>query len=272
MKTLPAIFVAMFVHNVAADGISIDPISGIDLGNKKISNLAAPGLASDAATKGYSDNQIGSHATNSSAHHARYSDGEAVAAVLANDGSGSNLDADTLDGYDSSSFRLDYGYGGNIPIPVGSLFLNNATLGRWGVTLPANGTSSFTLNLVIPRDIYYYNTIYGSSLIVEIMVHYPGSAGACQAVIQPESTAHYLSVQFQDGYYNSGVDTVDFPPFIGANSSILHRYTLDPAPPERPLFFEIFRYGSDPADNCGDVNLAGILIRYPRQGQSNTTW
>ncbi len=47
---------------------------------------------------------ISTHASNPSAHHTRYTDAEAVAAVKAADGSGSGIDADLLDGLDSTAF------------------------------------------------------------------------------------------------------------------------------------------------------------------------
>ena len=46
---------------------------------------------------------LDSHAADPAAHHARYTDAEAVAAVKASDGSGSGLDADLLDGNDASA-------------------------------------------------------------------------------------------------------------------------------------------------------------------------
>ena len=50
------------------------------------------------------DADIAAHASNANAHHARYTDSEAWAAILANDGSGSTLDADMLDGMNSADF------------------------------------------------------------------------------------------------------------------------------------------------------------------------
>jgi hypothetical protein len=44
------------------------------------------------------DADIATHAAIADAHHARYTDAEAFGAVLANDGAGSGLDADTVDG------------------------------------------------------------------------------------------------------------------------------------------------------------------------------
>jgi hypothetical protein len=49
---------------------------------------------------------ISTHTSNASAHHARYTNAEAVAAILAADGTGSGLDADLLDGQHASAFAL----------------------------------------------------------------------------------------------------------------------------------------------------------------------
>lgn len=272
MKMLAMIAAVMFVHSAFADGISIDPSKGIDAGKNKITNLAEPGLPGDAVTKGYTDSQITGHAANTSAHHTRYGNAEAVTAILAADGTDSGLDADKLDGYEADAFMLDSGYGGYISIPVGSLFLNNSSFSRWGVVLPANGTSSFTLNVAVPRDIDDPGNIHSTTLIMEIMVHWPGSAGACQAVIVPETFAHFLRVDFQDGYHNLAIDAASFPPFIGGNSSISQEYKLTGMAPGSPVLFEIIRNGDDPADNCGDVHIAGVAVRYPIQGRSNGFW
>ena len=274
MKMLAAVVAVMFVTDLFAAGISIDPSKGIDAGSNKITHVGEPVSSSAAATKGYSDARITGHAANASAHHARYTDEEAMAAVLAADGEGSGLDADKLAGYPVESFTMDSGYGGYIPVPTGSLFLDNAVLVRWGVVLPASGTSSFTINSVAPKDIYYPQTINSTEMIVEIMVHYPGSAGACQAVIEPvpKDRAPYLRVAFQDGYHNASVTSDPFPAFVGANSSLSHEYQLWGVPPESPFHFEISRKGDDPADNCGDVRVAGVVIRYPQVGHKNYWW
>ncbi len=274
MKTLIAVVLVFCVQGALADGIGFDPSTGINAGNNKISNLADPAQPGDAATKGYSDAQLATHSANGSAHHARYTDGEAVAAILTADGDSSGLDADKLDGMDADAFMLDYGYGGYIPVPLGSLFLNNAAFDSWGVTLPASGTSSFTINSVAPKDIYYWNTINSTELIVEIMVYYPGSAGACQAVIEPlpKDVTSYLRVGFQDGYYSVGITADPFPPFTGPHSSLSQEYKLTGIPPESPFRLEISRKGDDPADNCGEIRIAGVAIRYPQQGHKNNWW
>lgn len=57
-----------------------------------------------AATPAEVDAAIATHTGNAAAHHARYTDAEAVAAIKAGDGAGSTLDADLLDGFHASAF------------------------------------------------------------------------------------------------------------------------------------------------------------------------
>jgi hypothetical protein len=54
------------------------------------------------------DVDVAAHAAVSDAHHERYTDGEAWAAALANDGTGSGLDADTVDGLHASELGTHY--------------------------------------------------------------------------------------------------------------------------------------------------------------------
>jgi hypothetical protein len=54
------------------------------------------------------DADIAAHAAITGAHHAPYTDGEAWAAVLANSGAGSGLDADTVDGLHASELGAHY--------------------------------------------------------------------------------------------------------------------------------------------------------------------
>ncbi len=48
--------------------------------------------------------ELDTHKASTNAHHTRYADAEAVAAIKAADGAGSGLDADTVDGQDASAF------------------------------------------------------------------------------------------------------------------------------------------------------------------------
>lgn len=183
------------------------------------------------------------------------------------------LNADMLDGYEATHFvvRPNY-YGGYISIPLGSLILDNTdVIPNWGVMLPGNGFSSFSSNIVIPSDIAHPNNILQASITLEIMVYYPGPAGACQAVIKP-LFATRLRVPFEDGYYNVVFEAESFPPFVQANTSVRHQYKLSATPPDNPILFGIARYGDNPADNCADVYVAGVNITYLKGGDHFLPW
>jgi hypothetical protein len=62
---------------------------------------------------------IKTHADNASAHHTRYTNAEAVAAIKAADGSGSGLDADLLDGQNSTYYLSLVNQTGVLPISKG---------------------------------------------------------------------------------------------------------------------------------------------------------
>lgn len=184
-----------------------------------------------------------------------------------------NLNADMLDGYEATHFvvRPTY-YGGYISIPLGSLILENSeVIADLGVKLPGTGFSSFSSNIVIPRDIAHPSNILQASITLEIMVYYPGPAGACQAVIEP-LFAKRLRVPFEDGFYNVVIDAESFPPFVQNNTSIRHQYELSATPPDNPILFGVARHGDDPADNCGEVYVAGINITYLKDGDQYLPW
>lgn len=67
-----------------------------------VSNTGNPHSVTAEQTGAAAD--LASHAGDSDAHHSRYTNTEAVNAILAADGTGSGLDADTVDGVDSSAF------------------------------------------------------------------------------------------------------------------------------------------------------------------------
>ncbi len=66
--------------------------------------VAEPRIDAAIARDSEVASSISSHTANPSAHHTRYTNAEAVAAILASDGSGSGLNADLLDGQDASAF------------------------------------------------------------------------------------------------------------------------------------------------------------------------
>lgn len=77
-----------------------------------VSDFSNPHVVTAAQTGAASSAELAAHAGDPADHHIRYEDAEAVAAIMAADGSGSGLNADFLDNLDSSAFvqlGADYG-------------------------------------------------------------------------------------------------------------------------------------------------------------------
>ena len=90
--------------------------SGVDITSGTVSE---PRIDSLIARDSEVSSSITSHAANASAHHTRYTDAEAVAAIKAADGSGSGLDADLLDGHDSAYYLSLANQTGVLPLSKG---------------------------------------------------------------------------------------------------------------------------------------------------------
>ena len=103
----------------AGSGLDADTLDGQDSGDFAPTDHLHSGadITSGTVAEAYVDDQIArdaevaasisSHAGDPDAHHLRYTDAEAWNAALDNDGPGSGLDADKLDGQDSSSFASE---------------------------------------------------------------------------------------------------------------------------------------------------------------------
>jgi len=84
---------------------------------------------------------VAAHAGVASAHHSRYTDGEAVAAILAADGTGSGLDADLLDGQHASAFEA----AGTAAAAVAA-HAGNASAHHAPITLAVGSSTALTLS------------------------------------------------------------------------------------------------------------------------------
>ena len=103
---------------------------------------------------------IGVHAANASAHHTRYTDAEAVAAIKTSDGPGSGLDADLLDGINAGQFaRADTSNTFNQPqmFPAGTAAAPSITFSgdaNTGIFSPGADRVSITGGGTTAMDIY----------------------------------------------------------------------------------------------------------------------
>jgi hypothetical protein len=88
--------------------INADTVDGRDASeldqSAHVSDTSNPHHVTAAQTGAVTQADFNSHTGNPDAHHSRYTDSEAVSAVKAADGAGSGLDADLLDGKDSTHF------------------------------------------------------------------------------------------------------------------------------------------------------------------------
>ncbi len=134
---------------------------------------------------------ISTHTANPSAHHTRYTDPEAVAAVLAADGAGSGLDADTLDGLDSTTFMQTAG--GTI---TGALILNTGVNGdlsinEEGLSRPGSLTVD-ALDAAAPTTVTIQNPDLGqvANLVVEGSVTATSFTGSGAGLTGVAASAH----------------------------------------------------------------------------------
>jgi hypothetical protein len=93
------------------------------------------------------DSELASHSTSQSVHHAKYSDGEAVAAIKAADGAGSTLDADMVDGLQASEI-IDAAQD-EVRTPISSLPYTITQSGSYYLTgnLTTTTSSGITINV-----------------------------------------------------------------------------------------------------------------------------
>lgn len=90
-------------HSVTAEQSGAVSEQALD---SHVTDASNPHQVTAAQTNAVDNLMFASHAAGPSAHHARFSDTEAVDAVIAADGPGSSLDADTLDGLQAAAFAL----------------------------------------------------------------------------------------------------------------------------------------------------------------------
>lgn len=159
------LLVALLPLGVNAAGVTFTSGNALDMDGNKITGLGSPTVDTDASNVGYVKGQVSSHQGNDSAHHSRYSDAEAVSAIKAADGSGSGLDADTVDSMHAN--QLIEAASDEVRIPIsstsdlidepGSYYLtqnlngsirgiditaNNVTLDLMGFTIDGGGSVS----------------------------------------------------------------------------------------------------------------------------------
>ncbi len=170
-----------------------------------------------------------------------------------------NLNADMLDGMHASDFALNTD--GHYSVPLGAMMLeSNAAIGAGEyVVLTPTGNSEFGSNWVVPAD---YSA--GTDILFDVLIHNPEANGVCQAVVRNNFGRIYRPGAARDQFPLFGFAAA-FPPFTTGDMTIAHRYRFKGAQPGDALLFGWFRWGDHSTDNCGDVWVVGVDIRYQKQ-------
>jgi hypothetical protein len=177
-----------------------------------------------------------------------------------------NLNADRLDGLDSSQFRTV-----NVQ-PFGGLLGGGASYTTGfgpsaGLQLPDSGVPSFSYGFTVPRDY-----AVGTALTLRLLWH--TSATNCGAVLPPNyisvarnGSTHIIGPGASTGLTAVGGDTSTAPGV--SNQSSLKLYTItspvaaNPLRPGDSIIFGIYRNAGNPSDTCAaNVTVQGVSIIY----------
>jgi parallel beta-helix repeat protein len=162
--------------------------SGADITSGTVSEARIdPLIARDSEVS----SSISTHAANASAHHTRYTDAEAVAAIKAADGSGSGLDADLLDGQDSAYYLSLANQTGTLPVSQGGTGATTAPLARANLGAAASGGNSDITSL--------------SGLSTPLSVSQGGTGGATASAARTSLDVPGLSVA---NSFTTGTQTI----------------------------------------------------------------
>ncbi|MBW2271568.1 MAG: right-handed parallel beta-helix repeat-containing protein [Deltaproteobacteria bacterium] len=200
------------------------------------------------------DADITTHSADSSAHHGRYSDGEAFAAVVASGGAGSSLDADLLDGMQASALISaasdevrtpissaaiaivspgSYYLTGNLDGSIGGIDIttNDVTLDMMGFTLDGTGSTDHGIDVRGSSGVTIQNgKIRGFALagiyndmasadvnqVVNVQVLGNGTSGTAQ-----EHSGIYLAGEFNHVEGCTAVGNGGYGIFVGASSTLV---------------------------------------------------
>jgi hypothetical protein len=152
----------------------------------------------------------------------------------------------------------------SISIPVTSLVQSNGDIldfttqvqGR----LYASGLTSFGTTFLVPVDHKPGTLIY-----VDIYIYNRAMNGACQAVIRRNYGRAWKP---GEPFNQTGVFgfAQAFPAFTQGDQTYVQTYRFgEEIGAGHSVGFGMFRSGDNAADNCGEVNLVGMQIRYERE-------
>ena len=151
-----------------------------------------------------------------------------------------------------------------ISIPITSLTQSDGSQLEFssslGAILRASGNTTFGTSIIIPQD---HNP--GTLVFVDIYVYNPAANGACLADIRSNYGRSWRPGEPIDQINVFGFATI-FPSFTMGNQTYSHTYRFGADKgAEDSIIFGLFRAGNQVADNCGDVGVVGMNIRYERE-------
>lgn len=151
-----------------------------------------------------------------------------------------------------------------ISIPVSALKTSNGEnlnfFSPIGSLLEDTGSTTFGTTFIIPLDHKPDTLVY-----VDIFVYNPLENGACQAIIRSNYGRSWKPGEPRDGTAVFGFAS-QFPAFSQGDQTYMHTFRFGQDKGAGDIInFGMFRAGDLVEDDCGDVGLVGLNIRYRRE-------
>ncbi|GHA12274.1 hypothetical protein GCM10008090_22700 [Arenicella chitinivorans] len=152
----------------------------------------------------------------------------------------------------------------SISIPVTSLIQSSGAnldfTSPMQARLYRSGNTSFGTTFLVPMDHKPGTLIY-----VDIYIYNPLVNGACQAVIRTNYGRAWKPGEPRDQSNVFGYGTA-FPSFTQGEQTYVHTYRFKAGiGAGHSVGFGMFRSGDNASDNCGELGLVGMQIRYERE-------
>lgn len=152
----------------------------------------------------------------------------------------------------------------SISIPVTSLVQSNGSSLDFSSPIQArlygSGSTSFGTTFLVPMD-----HKPGSLIYVDTYLYNPLVNGACRAVIATNYGRAWKPGEPRDQSSVFGFGAV-FPSFTQGDQTYVQTYRFkEGIGAGHSVGFGLYRSGNNSNDNCGEVGLVGMQIRYERE-------
>lgn len=152
----------------------------------------------------------------------------------------------------------------SISIPVTSLVQTNGANLDFTSPIQArlygSGSTTFGTTFLVPMDHKPGTLIY-----VDTYIYNPEVNGACRAVITTNYGRAWKPGEPRDQSNVFGYGTT-FPSFTEGDQTYVHTYRFkEGIGAGHSVGFGLYRSGNNANDNCGEVGLVGMQIRYERE-------